>query len=244
VIGAEPGVLLLDDRRVFVAANEPAASLLGITTDALIGRRADEFMPLVAKSLYPLAWQGFLLRRVASGEYAAQRADGSLSHLAYVGFAHRPIRGLHFFVLEPLPGRIDEPALIPRMQKDHIQVGADLPDDLRARLVAEADRQEWRLPVGKGAQNCVLAALFDQPQGALDALARIRTLESVEASVATAAGSTPDVSLTVLAGRVPYASIGEAVESIRIRGGRIMTSLDERYVRRMPPAGTPPAPTE
>lgn len=232
-------MLLLDDQRVFVAANEPAASLLGTTADVLIGRRADEFMPLVAKSLYPLAWRAFLLRRVASGEYAAQLADGSLAHLAYAGFANRPVRGLHFFVLEPLPGNIDARALVPQMQEDYIQVGADLPDDVRARLLAEADREEWRLPVGKGAETCVVAALFEQPQGALDALARIRTLEAVEASVATAAGATPDVSLTVLAGRIPYVCIGKAVESIRVGGGRIMTNLDERYVRRPPSSGAP-----
>lgn len=230
MVSAEPGVLLLDDRRVFVAANEPAASLLATTTEVLIGRRADEFMPLVAKRLYPLAWKGFLLRRVASGEYAAQLADGSLAHLAYAGFAHRPVRGLHFFVLEPLAGSMDARALSPRMQKNYIQVGVDLPEEQRARLLAEADRQEWRLPVGKGAQTAVVAALFDGPRNALDALARIRTLDAVEVSVATAAGATPDISLTVLAGRVPYSCIGEAVESIRAGGGRIMTNLDERYV--------------
>ena len=102
----ETGVLLLDDRRVLVAANEVAAELLGLEAGEVVGRRADEFMPMVARQLYPLAWQGFLLRGAASGEYAAQRPDGTLARLAYVGFAHRPLRGLHFFVLQPLPGPV------------------------------------------------------------------------------------------------------------------------------------------
>lgn len=237
---AEPGVILLDDRRIFVAANEPAATLLATTTEQLIGRRADEFMPLVARRLYPLAWKGFLVRRVASGEYAAQRPDGSLAHLAYVGFANRPIRGLHFFVLEPLGGSVEASVLVPRMQKDYIQVGTALPDEQRQRLIAEADREEWRLPIARGGQAAVLAALFDQPASALDALQTIRGLKSVEASVASAAGATPDTPLTVLAGRVPFASLGEAVESIHSRGGRIITTVDERLVRREqpPPAGS------
>lgn len=232
MITDEPGVLLLDDRRIFVAANDAAAALLATPAEELIGLRADEFMPLVARSLYPLAWKGFLVRGHASGEYAAQRRDGSLAHLAYVGFANRPVRGLHFFVLQALRGAIEPKALVPHMQKDYIQVGRDLAPELRERLEAEAERQEWRLPVARGAHSAVLAALFDDPRGALDVLTTIRALESAEASVATAAGATPDASLTVLAGRIPYDHIGKVVESIRARGGRIMTNLDERRVWR------------
>jgi hypothetical protein len=228
--GREPGVILLDDRRVFVAANEVAADLLGVPADDLLGRRADEFMPVVAKALYPLAWQGFLIRRRAAGEYAAHRADGSLAPLAYVGFANRPINGLHFFVLEPLEGGISGDALVPRMQKTHVQVGRDLSPELQSRLITAADRAERRLPVASGAQRAVVAALFDQPEKALDVLDALRTIESVDVNVASAAGSTPDAAASVLAGRVPYSHLGVAVEKIRAGGGRILTNLDERRV--------------
>ncbi len=224
---AEPGVLLLDDRRVFVAINEAAASLLATTPEDALGRQADEFMPLIARPLYPLAWQGFLAIGKASGEYAAQLADGSLAHLAYIGFANRPVRGLHFFIIEPLPGDIDARALMPQMQQDHIQVGLGLSDEVRERLIDEARRQEWKLPIQKGGQRSVLAALFDAPEGALDALEAVRALG--EASIATAAGATPGSSTTVLAGRFPPAALGDVVESIRRRGGRIMTHVDERW---------------
>ena len=225
---AEPGVLLLDDGRIFVAANETVATLLGTTPEELIGRRADEFMPLVARALYPLAWKGFLIRGRASGEYAAERGDGSLAHLAYVGFANRPVRGLHFFVLEPLPGPVAAEALVPRTQESHIQVGLELTEDVRVRLVEEADREEWRLPVQKGGERSILAALFDAPTGALEALEAVRALG--EASIATAAGTTPDTSRILLAGRFRHGSLGTVAASIRRRGGRIITHVDERWI--------------
>jgi len=225
----ERGVLLLDDRRVIVAANEAAAVMLGSVPEELIGRRADEFMPLVARQLYPLAWKGFLMRRSAAGEYAAQLPDGSLSHLAYVGFANRPIRGLHFFVLEALPGPIDKQLLRPRVQPDAILIGSDLPEETRQRLIKEADRQEWRLPLAKGARRAVVAALFDGPDAALDVLKDLREYGRFDGSIASAAGATPEEPLTLLAGHVAYSDVGGAVEQIRARGGRVLTNVDERW---------------
>lgn len=224
----EPGVLLLDDRRVLVAANDLAAEILGTTREEVIGRRADDFMPMIARPLYPLAWRGFLVIGHASGDYAAQREDGTLAHLAYVGFANRPVRGLHFFVLEALPGEVGDRTLVPKMQTSHLQVGLELDDDIRARLVREADRQEGRLPIQRGSERTVLAALFDAPAAALDALDAVRSLG--DASVATAAGATSDSARTLLAGHFPLELVGKVVESIRSRGGRVVTSLDERWI--------------
>jgi PAS domain-containing protein len=224
----ETGVLLLDDRRVLVAANEAAAELLGVDAAEVVGRRADEFMPMVGRQLYPLAWKGFVLRGNASGEYAAQRADGTLARLAYVGFAHRPLRGLHFFVLQPLPGEVDREVLRPRMQADSIQVGADLPEELRQRLSREADREEWRLPVARGGERAIVAALFDGPETALDALGSLRGLAGFVGGIASAAGATLGSPLTLVAGRVAYEEIGAAMEAIRTSGGRVMTQVDER----------------
>jgi hypothetical protein len=226
---SRPGVLLIDDRRIFVAANEEAAELLAAPVEELVGRRTDDFMPLVARPLYPVAWQGFLLRGKAAGEYAAQRPDGSLRHLAYVGFANRPVRGLHFFVLRALEGEIDPAALLPRPSEGYLQVGFELSDEARARLLEEADREEWRLPVAKGGERAVLAALFDGAEPAMDALDALRALGSIEASLASAAGATATSQLTLLAGRVPYSFVGSAMEAIRARGGRIMANVDERW---------------
>lgn len=223
---SEPGVLLLDERRVFVACNDAAAELLGTGREDVIGRRADEFMPLVARSLYPLAWQGFTLRGSAAGEYAAQRADGTLAHLAYVGFANRPVKGLHFFVIEPLGGALHGDALVPRRRAGHIQVGLELREEVRARLSKEADRQEWRLPIPKGGERSVVAALFAAPVGALDALEAIRQFG--EASIATAAGEASERSPTLLAGRFRYSDLGHVMEAIRSFDGRVITQVDER----------------
>jgi len=222
------GVLLLDDRRVLVAANDPAAEMLGEAADELVGRRADDFMPMVARQLYPLAWQGFLLRGSASGDYAAQRSDGRLIRLAYVGFAHRPVRGLHFFVIQPLPGTVDRSVLKPRMQADALVVGAKLPAEARERLSREADREEWRLPVTKGGERAIIAALFDGPDPALNALGSLRGLVGFVGGIASAAGATPDSPLTLVAGRVPYDGIGTALEAIRSQGGRMISHVDER----------------
>lgn len=233
---AEPGVLLVDDRRIFLAANDEAGRILGTPVAELLGRRTDEFMPMVARALYPLAWRAFLLRGNASGEYAAELPDGGKSHMAYVGFANRPIRGLHFFVLESLPGQLDEAHLAPRMQSDSVQYGPELDDTLRERLTREAARQEWKLPVGRGGNRAVLAALFSTPRPALEALAAIRALPSVEASLASVAGSEAAGMTTLLAGRVPYAHLGDAAATIRANGGRITSNLDESIVWRQPPA--------
>lgn len=222
------GVLLIDDRRIFVAANEVAAELIGVSEDKLIGAQTDDFMPLIARPLYPVAWRSFVLRGTAFGDYAAQRPDGSLQRLAYAGFANRPIKGLHFFVLRALSGEIDPAALVPSRRGDHIQVGLELPPDVRERLVHEADREEWHLPVSKGGQRAILAALFESPKHALDALDALRELGAIQASIATAAGATAEMPLTLLAGRVPYTLLGDAMHEIRDRGGRIMGNFDER----------------
>lgn len=223
----EPGVLLLDDRRVLVATNGAAAGILGTSPEELIGRRADDFIPFVARPLYPLAWRGFLVLGHASGDYAAQRDDGSLAHLAYVGFANRPVRGLHLFLIERRKGTIRPNALVPRMQENHIQLGLDLPEETRERLLREAERQEWRLPVQKGGERSIVAALFDVPARALDTLDVVRQMG--EASIATAAGATPDASLTLIAGRFPHRLLGDVVATMRERGGRVITHVDERW---------------
>jgi hypothetical protein len=225
------GVLLIDSGRIFVAANDVAAELLGVTEEQLIGRRSDDFMPTVARPLYPLAWQGFMRRGSASGEYAAERPDGTLQRLAYTGFANRPIPGLTLFIIEALPGQIDWRALVPMRRPDYLQVGLDLPDEVQARLVREAEREERNLPIWKGAEATIVAALFDRPEPALQALDALRALGSVQASVATAAGATADLPLTLLAGRVTYSVVGQAMQEIRDRGGRIMGSTDERRTR-------------
>lgn len=225
------GVLLLDDRRIFVAANEIAADILAVPGETLLGARSDEFMPRVARPIYPLAWQGFLRRGSASGEYAAERPDGSLQRLAYTGFAHRPIRGLHLFVMQALPGEVDWQALVPMRRADYLQVGLELPEDVQQRLAAEADRAVRDLPVREGSEAAIIAALFDRPEPALATLDAVRALGAVHVSVATAAGGTADNPLTLLAGRVPYALIGQALQEVHDRGGRNMGTTDERRVR-------------
>lgn len=222
------GVLLIDSGRIFVAANDVAAELLDVPEAELLGSRSDDFMPRVARPIYPLAWQGFLRRGSAAGEYAAERPDGSLQRLAYTGFAHRPIRGLHLFVIQPLPGEIDWQALVPVKRADYLQVGLDLPDDVQERLVREADRAERDIPVSPGASVAVVAALFDRPEPAVEALDALRGLGSVHASIATAAGATAELPLTVLAGRVAYSVVGQALREIRDRGGRNMGTFDAR----------------
>jgi PAS domain-containing protein len=222
------GVLLIDSARIFVASNDVAAELLSVPEDELLGRRSDDFMPKVARPIYPLAWQGFLRRGSAAGEYAAERPDGSLQRLAYAGFANRPIRGLHLFVMQALPGEIDWQALVPIKRPDYLQVGLDLPDDVQQRLVREAAREERNLPVWEGAQVAVVAALFDRPEPAFEALDALRALGSTEVSVATAAGATAELPLTLLAGRISYSVVGQALQMVRDRGGRNMGTFDER----------------
>ena len=223
----EPGLLLLDDGRVIVSLDELGAALLGGEQWDLVGRRADEFIPGVGRPLFPLAWRGFLLRGHASGEYAAHRPDGSTRHLAYAGFANRPARGLHYFVLQPLPDALDARALVPRQRGDWLQFGPDLPADLVERLEREADRSEPRLPVTKDARRAIFASSFEDPGAALEALAEVREL-GCQTGVAPAAGPAGERPRTLLAGRAPYLLLGQALDAIRRHGGRIMVHVDER----------------
>ncbi len=100
---ADVGILLLDDRRRFVAVDARACELLGVTPEAIRGRGTDDFVPPELYEAHVTAWHEFTAGTGATaGKFPARRADGSLTAVAYLGHPNRPVRGLHLFVVEPL----------------------------------------------------------------------------------------------------------------------------------------------
>jgi PAS domain-containing protein len=60
-------ILVADDHRRFVDANEAAAKILGLPRDQIIGRRVDEFFAVARGESIPTAWEAFLADGVRAG---------------------------------------------------------------------------------------------------------------------------------------------------------------------------------
>ena len=73
---ARDAMVILDDDRYLVHANPAACRLLGVDTNALAGRRIDEFASALERATYDQVWASVLLAGSHEGEYELCREDG------------------------------------------------------------------------------------------------------------------------------------------------------------------------
>jgi len=96
-------VLVFDDARTFVDANPAACRLLGLSLEALVGRRFDDFLAEPGPDL-DAAWGTFLDGGEQTGELRIVRGDGEVRPVEYSATA-RFVAGRHLAILRDVTGR-------------------------------------------------------------------------------------------------------------------------------------------
>jgi DNA-binding CsgD family transcriptional regulator len=98
-------LVLVDDERRYVSANEPAASLFGTPLSDLLTRRVDDFVPPAWRPTFDQLWPVLLGSGRAEGHGAIVRPDGrqvSVEYRALLNF--RPEQ--HLFALRDAQGDV------------------------------------------------------------------------------------------------------------------------------------------
>lgn len=98
------GILISDDKRRYVEANDAACKLFGTTRAELIGSSVDRYVPEELRPQLEEQWQSFIKRGVQEGEFLVRRPDGALRTLEYRARA-RFLPGLHLSVLRDVTER-------------------------------------------------------------------------------------------------------------------------------------------
>jgi PAS domain S-box-containing protein len=116
-------LLVVDDTRRYVSANERAADLFGAPMEILIGRRMDHFTPPDRMPLVERLWAEFERTGELSGRGPLLREDGSQSLVefrAHWGFAP----GHHLFALREVgaPISLREGQALPRLTAREAEV--------------------------------------------------------------------------------------------------------------------------
>jgi PAS domain S-box-containing protein len=97
-------VLIADDERRYVDANEAAADLFGVRREALIGLRIDDFAVAMDTGGVEGAWREFLDTGEQTGEITLVRPDGGLRIVEYSARAHF-VPGRHLSILRDVTAR-------------------------------------------------------------------------------------------------------------------------------------------
>lgn len=91
-------MLLVDDDQRYVAANEPACRLLGLSSDELVGQTITEVTPPELRDQVPAMWERFLTEGTLEGPYELVRSDGKRIEVTFSATAN-VLRGLHLAML-------------------------------------------------------------------------------------------------------------------------------------------------
>ena len=81
-------MLIVDDERRYVDANQAACELLGVTREELLSRRIDDFTTPEDLVAIDELWQTFLTAGSLAGEYKVLRADGTVREVEFTATAH------------------------------------------------------------------------------------------------------------------------------------------------------------
>lgn len=95
-------MLLADDRRVYVDANEAAGQLLGLPREDIIGMRIDDLTPAGQEGAMEEVWQAFLAAGSLAGVFELEAPGGRRILVDYNATANiLPGRHLSIFVAVP-----------------------------------------------------------------------------------------------------------------------------------------------
>jgi DNA-binding CsgD family transcriptional regulator len=93
-------MLIVDDKRRYVAANAPACGLLGMTPQEVPWHRIDDFTPAEDRETLAEQWEAFLANGVLEGWYHLCLPTGSLLPIEFSATAN-VLPGRHLSVVMP-----------------------------------------------------------------------------------------------------------------------------------------------
>lgn len=96
-------MLIVDDRRRWVTANDAACALLGASRDEIPWRTMEHFTPLSGRSRLDEQWQGFLASGAAEGWYPLDTPDHGTVPVEFSAVAN-VLEGRHLTVFIPPDG--------------------------------------------------------------------------------------------------------------------------------------------
>src|SRR5436305_1279395 len=147
------GVLITDDDRVYVYANEATCQLLAISNADLMGRRLDDFLPPAERDQMPEHWRRFLAEGRQRGVSRVLRHDGEIRDFEFNAVARiQPNRHLSFIRDITDEKRLRE---------------AQIKSERIAQLALQAQRMGrwyWNSQTGEFSSNRMLEAIFDLPE--------------------------------------------------------------------------------
>lgn len=135
-------VLIADDSRHYVDANDAACALLGLTREELLQRRIDEVLPTAPDADVEDMWRRFLAEGVQHGQFSIERAGESVV-VEYRARA-RIAPGRHMSVLRDITARVRATEAAERRERAFRQLADHIP-----HIVARFDRQHRHLFVNK-----------------------------------------------------------------------------------------------
>lgn len=106
-------MLLADNDRRYVEANEAAVALLGYSRDEILELRIDDLTPADIRDSIEEVWAGFLAEGSAAGTYPLLCADGSTLEVEYNATTYI-LPGLHLTIfLQPVDEQHTDPDPLP-----------------------------------------------------------------------------------------------------------------------------------
>jgi PAS domain S-box-containing protein len=97
-------ILITNDDREYVGANEAACDLFGVSIDELLGTRVEDYAKPGEEHETRLAWQSFLEQGELEGEFSLYRPDGVIRDLEFKAKANF-LPGRHLSVLRDVTER-------------------------------------------------------------------------------------------------------------------------------------------
>jgi PAS domain S-box-containing protein len=146
-------VLVADDQRTYVYANDALCQILGQPLHGIIGHRLDEFVPAANRDHIPEQWSAFLAAGRQHGKVEFLRPDGERRYVEFTGMARiQPARHI-FFVRD--------------VTDEKNAREAQIASERIAQLALQAQRMgHWYfdLRTGEFRSDPMLAAIFDLPE--------------------------------------------------------------------------------
>ena len=94
-------MLLADDSRTIVDANEPACEMLALQRDELVGMKIEEFSAPELREAAPEMFEAFLQAGSQAGPFTVVRKDGRTVHCSYSASANIA-PGVHLSIMVPV----------------------------------------------------------------------------------------------------------------------------------------------
>jgi PAS domain S-box-containing protein len=100
-------MMLADNERRYVEANDAAIAMLGYSREELLALRIEDLTPPEHRGVVDAVWSGFLAEGSAAGHYPLLCADGRVVTVEYNATAYI-LPGLHLTIFLQLPEESDE----------------------------------------------------------------------------------------------------------------------------------------